>query len=59
MTEIVKAAIQYCLDFDLLTPPYDNVKLANVAQIQQTISDAKMRTGKRLGFQFRSDDVNE
>lgn len=57
--DIVMAAVQYCLDFDLLVPPYDSVKLINLAQIQQSISDAKMRTGKRLGFQFRSDDVNE
>jgi len=56
---IVQASIQYCLDFDLLTPPYDNVKLATVAQIHQSISDAKVRTGKRLGFQFRSDDIDE
>lgn len=55
--EIVQAAIQYCLDFDLLVPPYDSVKLAAVGQIHQSISDAKLKTGKRLGFQFRSDDI--
>ena len=57
--EIVRASIQYCLDFDLLVPPYDNVKLATVNQIHQTISDAKLRTGKRLGFQFLSDDIDK
>ena len=56
--KIVLAAVQYCLDFDLLVPPYDTVKLINVAQVQQNISDNRQRTGKRLGFQFRSDDVN-
>lgn len=58
METIVRAAIQYCLDFDLLVPPYDNVKLATVGQIHQNISDDKIRTGKRLGFQFRSDDID-
>jgi hypothetical protein len=57
--EIVQASIQYCLDFDLLVPPYDAVKLVTVAQIHQNISDAKVATGKRLGFQFRSDDIDK
>ncbi len=57
MEEIVLAAVQYCLDFDLLVPPYDSVKLAAVGQIHQSISDSKLQTGKRLGYQFRSDDV--
>jgi len=56
--EIIMASIQYCLDFDLLVPPYDAVKLISVAQINQNISDTKVKTGKRLGFQFKSDDIN-
>ncbi|MCK5820977.1 MAG: hypothetical protein KAH17_03780 [Bacteroidales bacterium] len=56
--QIVYAAVQYCLDFDLLVPPYDNVKLAAVGQIHQSISDSKLKTGKRLGYQFRSDDID-
>lgn len=59
LTEIIEAAIQYTLDFDLLVPPYDTVKLATVGQIHQSISDSKLRTGKRLGFQFRSDDIDK
>ena len=55
---IVRAAVQYCLDFDLLVPPYDHVKLATVAQVHQNISDERLKTGKRLGFQFRSDDID-
>jgi hypothetical protein len=56
--EIVQASVQYCLDFDLLVPPYEAVKLATVGQIHQNISDARQKTGKRLGFQFKVDDVN-
>ncbi|MFA6126954.1 MAG: hypothetical protein WC699_06585 [Bacteroidales bacterium] len=56
--EIVMASVQYCLDFDLLVPPYEAVKLVTVGQIHQGISDAKQTTGKRLGFQFKVDDVN-
>jgi len=57
--DIVEAAIQYCLDFDLLVPPYDTMKVASVGQIKQVITDAKITTGKRLGFQFNSDDINK
>jgi hypothetical protein len=55
---IVMASVQYCLDFDLLVPPYEAVKLISVGQIHQNISDAKTQTGKRLGFQFKVDDVD-
>jgi len=59
VTQIVQAAVQYCLDFDLLVPPYDAVKLVTVGQIHQHINDARISTGKRLGFQFRSDDIDK
>ncbi len=55
--QIVETAIQYCIEFDLLMPVYDQVKLATVEQMKQKISHSKMSTGKRLGFAFNSDDV--
>lgn len=55
--QIVETAIQYCIEFDLLVPPYDNVKMATVEQMREKISHSKMTTGKRLGFSFNSDDV--
>jgi len=55
--QIVETAIQYCIEFDLLMPVYDQVKMATVEQMKQKISHSKMTTGKRLGFAFNSDDV--
>jgi len=55
--QIVETAIQYCIEFDLLVPLYDQVKLATVDQMNQKMSFSKMITGKRLGFGFNSDDV--
>lgn len=55
--QIVETAIQYCIEFDLLVPPYDQVKVATVEQMRQKMSHSKMVTGKRLGFSFNSDDV--
>lgn len=57
LRQIVETAIQYCIEFDLLVPPYDVVKLATVEQMQEKIIHSKMTTGKRLGFSFNSDDV--
>lgn len=57
LREIIETAIQYCIQFDLLVPPYDQVKLATVEQMRQKISHSKMTTGKRIGFSFNADDV--
>ncbi len=54
-TEIIKSAILYTINFDLLVPPFDEVKIANVAMIQSAIESMKMMTGKRLGFKFQAD----
>jgi hypothetical protein len=58
LTHIINLAINYTLEFDLLVPPYDTVKIASVEQISDRIQLSRLRTGKRLGFQFNSDDVS-
>ena len=55
--QILETAIQYAVNFDLLVPPYDQVKIASVEQMKEEISHSKMKTGKRLGFKFNSDDI--
>jgi len=57
MRQIVETAIQYSIEFDLLVPHYDQVKVATVDQMRRKISHSKMATGKRLGFSFNSDDA--
>lgn len=54
---IITTAIQYSLEFDLLVPPYDTVKIATVGQAEAKIQHSRVMTGKRLGFQFNSDDI--
>jgi len=56
--KIVDTAIAYSLEFDLLVPPYDNMKVITVEQIETKRQNAQIQTGKRLGFGFRSDDVH-
>ncbi|WP_294591411.1 hypothetical protein [uncultured Rikenella sp.] len=57
LTEIIENTMAYTLDFDLLVPPYDTVKLVTVDQMNTKIENSKLQTGKRMGYQFRSDDV--
>ena len=57
LERVICTAIQYSLEFDLLVPPYDAVKIATVGQAEAKIQHSKLATGKRLGFQFNSDDV--
>jgi len=57
LRQIIETAIQYSIEFDLLLPPYDKVKLATVEQMREKISHSRITTGKRLGFAFNSDDV--
>ena len=57
--QVVETAISYALEFDLLVPPYDMVKIATVMQLNTKIESSRMQTGKRLGFKFNSDDVLE
>lgn len=57
LRQIIETAIQFSIEFDLLVPHYDQVKLATVEQMHEKISHSKMSTGKRLGFTFNSDDI--
>jgi hypothetical protein len=57
LENVIATAVQYSLEFDLLVPPYDTVKIATVGQLEAKIQHSRVITGKRLGFQFNSDDV--
>ena len=52
---IVESAIEYTTNFDLLTPPYDEVKLVSVGEMRTNFNKKSMVTGKRLGFHFQAD----
>ena len=54
--EIVSSAIEYTINFDLLLPPYDTVKMVSVYDIRKHTQSLSLRTAKRLGFKFQSDE---
>ncbi len=57
LKEILDTSIRYAIEFDLLVPPYDEVKIASVEQMKVEINHSKIKTGKRVGFKFNSDDI--
>lgn len=57
--DIINSAILYSLDFDMLVPPYDKVKISSVSDMEESISTNKQKLGKRLGFKFYADDDEE
>jgi len=53
--KIIEAAIRYTINFDLLTPPYEAVKIVSVSDMLDTLDQISVKTGKRMGFQFKQD----
>ena len=55
LKQVMHSAILYVLDFDLLTPPYDQVNQVTVSEVNELNANMQISTGKRLGFRFQSD----
>ncbi|MFH0999272.1 MAG: hypothetical protein V1783_00390 [Bacteroidota bacterium] len=53
--QIVTSAMEYTINFDLLIPPFDAVKMVSVLDIQKHTQSMSMRTAKRLGYKFQAD----
>jgi len=52
---IIRVAIKFAIEFDLITPPYNMIQEISLFQIQTISSDLKLSTGKRVGFKFSSE----
>lgn len=55
---IIESSILYSMDFDLLTPPYENMAEVSVNDVIQVTNAMNIKTGKRLGFKFQADNNN-
>lgn len=55
MEKVLDVAMKHAIDFDLHTPPYEQVKFINVMGIKTLSSAHELKTGKRLGFKFKSE----
>lgn len=52
---IVESSILYSINFDLLVPPYENVKELSLEEKIEQLGNSSVKTGKRLGFRFQAD----
>ena len=46
--EVIQSAMMYTINFDLLTPPYESMKEVSVSEMQVTLDNMPLKTGKRL-----------
>jgi hypothetical protein len=57
LADVVEAAIDYALHFDLLVPPYDAQKVVTAEVFNTKMENSKLTTGKRFGYEFKTDDI--
>ena len=57
LIEIVEAAVNYAINFDLLTPPYEENKRVTVDQFNTKLDNSKFVTGKLISYYFSTDDI--
>ncbi|RLD69779.1 MAG: hypothetical protein DRJ10_21110, partial [Bacteroidetes bacterium] len=57
LRKVIESSLEYVLEFDLLVPQYDKIKIITVDHVQERNHNAMLKTGKRLGFQYNSDDI--
>ena len=55
ITDIIRSSMEYANNFDLLTPPFDEVKEISVGEIRTSAASKNKMTAKRLGFEFQQD----
>lgn len=55
MEKVLEVAMKHAIEFDLHSPPYEKVQFVDVLQIKTQSSSQELRTGKRLGFKFKSE----
>ena len=55
LREVAETAILHTLNFDIHTPPFDQVKMISVQELNEKNLASVVSTGKRLGFKFQTD----
>jgi hypothetical protein len=53
--KILELAIIYCMDFELLTPPFESVRQITLAEKQHMGSNSGYLTDKRVGYAFKQE----
>ena len=53
--EVIEAAILYTLDFDLYSPPYQQIQEVSVQEMMMINQSTFLHTGKRVGYKFQTE----
>ncbi|MFN5324480.1 MAG: hypothetical protein ACK5C5_06155 [Bacteroidota bacterium] len=53
---ICEILVAHCLDFDIVAPSFDQVRVISVQEMIEKSLSSVLSTGKRLGFRLQSDD---
>lgn len=56
---IIETAILYAMEFDLYTPPYNEVTEISIGQMVHESSVMRIKTSKRLGYKFSQEEDEE
>lgn len=59
ISEIIETAILYSMNFDLITPPYQEVFELSAGELIRNTSFMQVKTGKRLGYKFSFESADE
>ena len=52
LKSILQEVILFAMDFELLTPPFNDIQVVTLHQIKEMSQNMKLKTAKRLGFRF-------
>jgi len=53
--KIINTSVLYSVDLDLIVPPLDSIQAITVNEMNNITSSISLKTGKKLGFQFKHD----
>ncbi|MCX6282667.1 MAG: hypothetical protein NTW31_00285 [Bacteroidetes bacterium] len=56
---IIYSSISYTINFDLLTPPFEDFKEVTQQEMQTQLDSMTISTGKRIGFRFQADEAGQ
>ncbi|MOA46417.1 hypothetical protein D3C78_1689240 [compost metagenome] len=55
LTDIIERSILFCLNSDLILPPFADIKDVTLYQKQTMLAASGYPTGKNLGYQFKAE----
>ena len=55
LKNIVHELMLYAIDFELVTPPFKDVQVVSLHEINQMSQNMKLKTAKKLGFKFSNE----